>query len=514
MALFVNTNVASINGQRNLMGSTNGLETSMNRLASGLRINSARDDAAGLQISNRLTSQINGLQVAMRNANDGISMAQTAEGAMQESTNILQRMRDLSIQSANATNSTVDRKALQEEVIQLKSELDRIANTTTFGGQKLLDGSFGVQQFQVGSQANETIAISINSAQIDDLGSARYAMQGTNTGAAANTSLGAAAATTSHPLNAAAEVLTIGGINTGQVSIAQDDSAADMAAKINSIFNTTGVSGDAKTVVRLEDLQNANAGDGISFDLGNGTADETISFTATGVREDDLQTLVNKVNEVAAVTGIGARYDAATTSVIMTSESGDNITFNNFADSGGGTAASINVQGRSYADDQDVGAAVAMNANNAAQDQASVKGQLQLDSTVLFSISSDQANSDLTGLAAANGLAQAVEDSIESVDITTAAGAQDAIAVIDGALAKIDRNRATLGAVQNRLQSTINNLANIVENSSGARARIRDTDFAMETAELTRNQILQQAGTSILAQANQLPQAALSLLGQ
>ncbi len=514
MALFVNTNVASINGQRNLMGSTNGLETSMNRLASGLRINSARDDAAGLQISNRLTSQINGLQVAMRNANDGISMAQTAEGAMQESTNILQRMRDLSIQSANATNSTVDRKALQEEVIQLKSELDRIANTTTFGGQKLLDGSFGVQQFQVGSQANETIAISINSAQIDDLGSARYAMQGTNNAGAANTSLGSAVETTTHPLNAAAEVLTIGGINTGQVSIAQDDSAADMAAKINSIFNTTGVSADSKTVLRLESFANAGPGDGISFDLGNGTADETISFTATGVREDDLQTLVNKVNEVAAVTGIGAQYDAATTSVILTSESGDNITFDNFADSGTGPAASINVQGRSYADDQDVGGAVTMNANNLAQDQASVKGQLQLDSTVLFNISSDQANSDLTGLATANGLAQAVEDSIENVDITTAAGAQDAIAVIDGALAKIDRNRATLGAVQNRLQSTVNNLANIVENSSGARARIRDTDFAMETAELTRNQILQQAGTSILAQANQLPQAALSLLGQ
>merc|ERR1711916_373159 len=153
----------------------------------------------------------NGLNVAMRNANDGISMAQTAEGAMQESTNILQRMRDLSIQAANATNSTVDRKALQEEVIQLKSELDRIANTTTFGGQKLLDGSFGVQQFQVGSQAHETIAISINSAQIDDLGSARYSMQGTNAAGAAATSLGAATNTVAHPMAAAAEVLTIGG---------------------------------------------------------------------------------------------------------------------------------------------------------------------------------------------------------------------------------------------------------------------------------------------------------------
>lgn len=515
MALFVNTNVASINGQRNLMGSTNGLETSMNRLASGLRINSARDDAAGLQISNRLTSQINGLNVAMRNANDGISMAQTAEGAMQESTNILQRMRDLAIQAANATNSTVDRKALQEEIIQLKSELDRIANTTTFGGQKLLDGSFGVQQFQVGSQANETIAISINSAQIDDLGSARYAMSGTNLAGSANTTLGSASSDITHPMAATAEVLTIDGINTGQVSIAQDDSAADMAAKINSIFNTTGVNADSKTVARLEGFADANSGDGISFDLGNGIGTETVSFTATGVVEDDLQTLVNKVNENAAVTGIGAKYDAATTSVILTSEAGDNIIIDNFADSGTtGTAATINLQGRSYSDDQDVGAAATLDAAATTTDQASVKGQLQLDSTVLFSVASDQANSDLTGIATAGVAGQAIEESIEDVDVTTAIGAQDAIAVIDGALAKIDRNRATLGAVQNRLQSTIRNLANIVENSSGARARIRDTDFAKETAEMTRNQILQQAGTSILAQANQLPQAALSLLGQ
>ncbi|GAB2995613.1 flagellin [Psychrosphaera aestuarii] len=520
MALFVNTNVASINGQRNLMGSTNNLETSMNRLASGLRINSARDDAAGLQISNRLTSQINGLNVAMRNANDGISMAQTAEGAMQESTNILQRMRDLSIQSANATNSTVDRKALQEEVIQLKSELDRIANTTTFGGQKLIDGSFGVQQFQVGSQANETIAISINSAQVDDLGSARYKMGGTNLAGSPATNLGTAVTGIGHPLaDAAGETLTIGGINPSQVSINQNDSAADMAAKISSVFNTTGVKADAKSVARIEGLTNAANGDGISFVLANGDPTDStvgqsiVSFTASGVVEDDLQTLVNKVNENSAVTGIGAKYDAATTSVILTSEDGDNIVIQDFTDSGAGAAATFNMQGRNYDDEDDIGAAVAVTSGGA--NDVTVKGQLQLDSTVLFSVSSDTAGggaSDLTGLAD-TVVAQANEENIQSVDITTSKGAQNAIAIIDGALSKIDRNRATLGAVQNRLQSTIQNLANIVENSSGARARIRDTDFAKETAELTRNQILQQAGTSILAQANQLPQAALSLLG-
>ena len=511
MALFVNTNVASINGQRNLMGSTSSLETSMTRLASGLRINSAKDDAAGLQISNRLTSQINGLSVAMRNANDGISMAQTAEGAMQESTNILQRMRDLSIQSANATNSTVDRKSLQEEMTQLNNELDRIANTTTFGGQKLLDGSFGVQQFQVGSQANETIAISINSAQTDDLGSARYSMGGTNLATSAATSLGSAVAANSHPLANASEMLTIDGINTGQVTIAQDDSAADISSKINSIFNTTGVNADAKTALRLSDFAGGAAGDGISFSLSNGDRTETISFTATGVVEDDMQIMVNKVNENAASLGIGAVYDAATNAVILTSEAGDNIGITEWADSGGADST-MNVQGRSYADDQDVGPAVALDA--AGNTDVTVMGQVQMDSTILFNVNSNTANSDLTGLVAANELAQAVEISIETIDITTALGAQDAIAIIDGALSKIDKNRASLGAVQNRLESTVNNLANIVENSSGARARIRDTDFAAETAELTRNQILQQAGTSILAQANQLPQSALSLLQQ
>ena len=315
MALFVNTNTASINGQRNLMGSSNGLENSMQRLASGLRINSAKDDAAGLQISNRLTSQINGLNVAVRNANDGISMAQTAEGALQESTNILQRMRDLSIQAANATNTTVDRKAIQEEVVQLKSELNRIADTTTFGGQKLLDGSFGSQNFQVGANANETIGLAINSAQTDDLGNARADLdQGSLMGVAVAASANAGAAAGNLSL-AAADTITIDGVNEQTVTLGQDDSAAEMATKINAEFNTTGVNADAKTTAVLSDFQNitsdpTNGADGISFDLSNGSSVETISFTSTGNATDDMQLLVNKINEVSATTGISARFDS------------------------------------------------------------------------------------------------------------------------------------------------------------------------------------------------------------
>jgi len=395
------TNTTAIGLSKQMQSNQLDLSDRMSTLSSGKRIQSASDDAANLQISNRLGSLTQGMQVAIRNANDGVSISQSAEGAAQEITNMLQRMRELAIQSANATNSTVDRKALQEEIIQLKSELERIANTTTFGGQKLLDGSFGVQEFQVGSQANETIAISVNSAQIDDLGSARFMLEGTNLAGAANTTLGSASAATSHTF-AATEVLTIDGINEGQISVATDDSAADIQDKLNSIFNTTGVNADAKTIARIGNFADANSGDGISFDLGNGDALETISFTATGVVEDDLQTMVNKVNEYAAVTGIGAEYDAATTTVILTSESGDNIVIDNFADSGAtGTSATMTLQGRSYDDDQDVGAAVTLDAAATTTDQASVKGQLQLDSTVLFSVASDVANSDITGIAGA-----------------------------------------------------------------------------------------------------------------
>ena len=518
MALTVNSNPASINAQNKLSGATNGLGTSMQRLASGLRINSAKDDAAGMQISNRLTSQINGLNVAVRNANDGISMAQTAEGALQESTNILQRMRDLAVQSSNATNTTVDRKAIQEEVVQLKSELNRIADTTTFGGQKLLDGSFGSQNFQVGADANQTIGLAINSSQTDDLGSARADLD-------AGSLMGVAIAATDSAANAASaldltadDTIVIDGVNTATVALGLDDSAAEMASKINAEFNTTGVKTDAKTTAVISNITNFdadaanNAFDGISFDLSNGTSTETISFTSSGNSNDDLQTLVNRINEVSATTGIDAKFDSTggpggIPSVILTSEAGDHIIISDLADDaiGGANAATFDVTGTDYDRTLDgTNQTVTANSNT---DSVAVRGSIQLDSTLAFSVLTSSAESG------SGNTDRSVELSIDTVDLTSAQGSQDAIAVIDGALAKIDRNRATLGAVQNRLGSTVNNLSSIAENSTAARSRIRDTDFTKETAELTKNQILQQAGTSILAQATQLPQAAFSLLG-
>jgi flagellin len=339
--------------------------------------------------------------------------------------------------------------------------------------------------------------------------------------------MGVAATATDDAANAAAgldltaaDTVVIDGVNSSTISLGQDDSAAEMASKINAEFNTTGVKADAKTTAVISNITNFDADDansaydGISFELSNGTSSETISFTASGNANDDLQTLANKINEVSATTGISASYDStggpgSIAGIILTSEAGDNIIISDVTDdlTGGANVATFDVTGAAYDGTLDTTVGEITLTANGNTDSTAVRGSIQLDSTLGFSV---QTSSAETG---SGNVERSLELDIDSVDLTTAQGSQDAIAVIDGALAKIDRNRATLGAVQNRLESTVNNLSSISENSTAARSRIRDTDFTSETAELTKNQILQQAGTSILAQANQLPQAALSLLG-
>jgi flagellin len=397
MALTVNTNVSSLNAQRNLTKSGEGLATSMERLSSGMRINSAKDDAAGLQISSRLTSQINGLSVAQRNANDGISMAQTAEGAMQASTDILQRMRELALQSANGSNSDEDRESLQKEVSALTTELTRIAETTSFGGQQLLDGSFGSKGFQVGANAAETITMSLGDISADAIGS-----------------------TTRSP---AAGTFT----------------AADVTALI-----AEGATGD-KGSVTFTHTDTSGADTKIVVDLSNVT--DLDSFSSA------LNASLNGLGVTASVNGT-ASVDLAGT--VLQGE-----TLTSVAEDGDGASYPI------------TGVATSVDATPANQ----------------------------------------VTTVAENIDISTAVGSSNALAIIDNALGEINESRASLGAVQNRFDHTISNLANIEENVSASRSRIQDTDFATETAEMTKNQILQQAGTSILSQANQIPQAAISLLG-
>lgn len=549
MALNIATNVASLNAQRKLNDSTGSVQTSLQRLSSGLRINSARDDAAGLQISNRLTSQINGLNVAVRNANDGISLAQTAEGALQESTNILQRMRDLSIQAANGTFSDSDRSAIQEEVAQLQSELDRIAGTTSFGDRKILDGSFGAENFQVGASAFETVSVAINSFFAEDMGAQTRALQaqaeGAGAGAAAVANTGNAAiglggiglCQGAGSLNSylggagtadsAIEIGIVGGLGSATASVTGTSSAYDLQRAIQQVAPSTGVDADARTVVGLNFGTATFTGGGLSngttvtFELRGKNADTTIdapTIKATITNTEDLSSIANSINAVSNETGISATVNE-TGDLIMVSERGDTIEMRSLTLTGGDVSA-LTVSARTYeyeGDTTDTGQVIS------SFDYVTSNGALSAGSNpevafvgVVRTTSNDDYNIDSAEALLNQGTtAQTIStlSSIEDVDVGTAIGAQQAIDVIDGAISYIDGQRASLGAAQNRLTSTVSNLANVSENASGSRARIRDTDFASETAELTKNQILQQASTSILAQANQLPQAALSLLG-
>jgi len=480
MALSVNTNTSSLNAQRNLTKSGLGLATSMQRLSSGMRINSAKDDAAGLQISNRLTSQINGLAVAQRNANDGISMAQTAEGAMQASTDILQRMRELALQSANGSNSDSDREALQKEVSALQTELTRIADTTSFGNQKLLDGTFGTKNFQVGANSNESISMSLSSISSTDIGTNQLTLAGTGLGAAV-TGTGNNGVTT---LATAVTITGKDGVATAFATTA-NDGADTLAAAINAKTTNTGVTADARTVVSIDTLSAAGA---TSFTL-NGT---TISATTSSVT--DYNSIAEAVNEKSGATGVTASVDD-TLGLVLTDESGKDITIGALS----GATASI----RAVEHDGTTASATVL----ATATTATVAGSIKLNSTESFAVTSANAVIEPTAAQVS------AEVNVGTVNLGTPKGAQDALDIIDGALAQIDSQRASLGAIQNRFGHTISNLANIQENVSASRSRIQDTDFAIETAQMTKNQILQQAGTSILAQANQIPQAAISLLG-
>ena len=508
MGNVITTNIASLNAQRNLTGTNTGLQTTFQRLSSGFRINSAKDDAAGLQISNRLTAQIGGLTVASRNANDGISLAQVAEGALQESTNILQRIRDLSIQSANGSNGSSERAALQQEVAQLQAELNRIADTTRFGSRLVLDGTFGTQTFQVGARAFETITVSTGNAKATAIGSYQVNAGTASSGNVSKIGAGVAmkAATTNSTL---AETLTVSGyLGKSTVAIAAGDSIKTVAANINAITNSTGVSVSARSNVKLDNLSLAG---NVSFELlsDNSTA---ISVSASITTKGDLTPLAEAINRNTAQTGVYATVSDARDAILLTNEQGENITLQNLThstvtatmdialvDFDGGFAATDELEAA-------VGAGTVLNGTN---DITGV-GILQFNSSRSYTLAQATGNTlynAAAGISVGSGL-----ETVADIDIATSIGAQNAIAVVDQALENIDSIRGGLGAVQNRFQSTIANLNNVAENASAARSRIRDTDYAAETANLAKFQVLQQAGLAVLAQANASSQTVLSLL--
>ncbi|MDL2184354.1 flagellin [Pseudomonas sp. ChxA] len=480
MALTVNTNLASLNVQNNLNKASGALQTSMQRLSSGLRINSAKDDAAGLQISNRLTSQINGLGVAIKNANDGSSIAQTAEGAMQQSTNILQSMRTLALQSANGSPSADDRKSNQAQYAALTAELTRIATTTTFGGKNLLDGSFGTTSFQVGANANQTIDMSIGNVAANNIGSQQLKSQGVLPSAT----------------GVAGGALTVtGGGQSKSLTIAAGASAGQIAAQMNGAVG--GLAATASTVAQFTVDSAAiaaatPASANFTLQVGGGAA---VQFTGV-VKASDL---ADQLKSNAAKLGITVNYDSTTQALSVKSDTGENLTFN-----AGDAGAIAGVKVATLDGTGTAGTAVAL-ANTA----IIATGAVSLNSSSSYSLS----GAGVTGLFAATGTAaNSTKTTVNNTDITTAANAQNSIDVITQAISDIDSQRAGLGAVQNRFDNTVANLQSISDNSSAARGQIQDVDYAAETAQLTKQQTLQQASTAILSQANQLPSAVLKLL--
>jgi len=478
MALTVNTNITSLTAQRNLTSSQGDLSTSLQRLSSGLRINSAKDDAAGLAISERFTAQIKGLNQGVRNANDGISLAQTAEGALKEVTNNLQRIRELSVQSANATNSSSDRAALQSEVAQLVAEIDRVATKTKFNDITLLDGSFTSKAFQVGANAGETVTVtSISSARTSSLG--QY--QGFTL---TNQSIGTASDT--------ADTLdvTIGGV-TSRVSAAVANDAKATADALNAFGQGFTASADANVIAGVSMAGiTGTAGDADSITV-NGVA---ISVTNSGVAATNRARAVEAINAQSASTGVTAADDG--TGVQLTAADGRNITLAFTADAGG-TGGTI---------DDEYG--LTTTATTGSTIDVTYKAPSGITGNVVLDSGTGTGFGDTVGTTAiaASGTA------LSAVNINTVAGANTALTAIDAALDTVNSSRSDLGSYQSRFESVVANSMTTSENLAASRSRIMDADFAAETANLTKAQIIQQSGIAMLAQANSIPQNVLALL--
>jgi flagellin len=488
----INTNISSLTAQRNGNRVQNDLATAINRLSSGLRINSAKDDAAGLAISERFTTQIRGLNVAARNANDAISLTQTAEGALASVGSNLQRIRELAVQSANATNSTSDRAALQAEAAQLVAEIQRVGAQTDFNGVKLLDGSFNAQAFQVGANAGQTISVNaIVDARTTALGANTLVADGSITG---GTVMSATAISTGSGLGAETDLAltTSAGTVTG-ISYAANSGANQIATAINNAASGIGITATASNSAALTGL---SAGT-ISFNLVGGTGAATTAAISAAITDPaDLTNLSTAINAASNTTGITASFtNGNKNSLMLTAADGRNISIGTFAnDTTGNQNASFG------------GAAMVEGA--AATANAVATGTVSLSSS-RGAILTATANGDVFAAAGAN---TSTFTTLATVNISTAAGASAALNVLDAALAQVNSGRAELGAIQNRFDATIENLQTFSENLSASRSRIQDADFAAETASLSRAQVLQQAATAMIAQANQQPQQVLALL--
>ena len=479
MSSFINTNMNALNTMNQLNKTQNALGTAMERLAAGKRINNAADDVAGLGIAARMLSQINGMNQATRNAFDGVSLAQTAGGALSTSADMLQRIREMAVQASNATNSPGDRQALQAEVNQLLTGLNDIASRTTFNGQSLLNGTMAAQAFQVGPNAGDTVTV----------GGLNFL---TNT--YGNNVMQSAAVQPGTAVNPAAQFTITGGQGSATITGA-GTSASSVAAAINAQSESTGVTATATTQIDLSGLE---AGESYSFTLQSGTQTAQVSFTV-GQGPDGLSQAVNAFNQQSGATGVSAQMDAVTGGIKLVNASGDTVGLQAAATNPNAATVRAIGPGGALSTPEQVLAGGAM---------VETVGTVTLESPASFTVM-ETPGMELGGIA----LGRSSElNAVAGISIGTFEDAQQAISTIDAALASISAEQGRYGAVQNRFEATINNLMIGSENTASAQSRIMDADYAQEVTNRSRELILQNVGISMQAKSNQISGIVLSLL--
>ena len=488
----INTNISAITAQANMSRVNEDMNAAMSRLSSGLRINAAKDDAAGMAIAEKMTSQITGLNQAVRNATDGKNLLDTTEGAHIEVSNMLQRLRELAVQSSNDTNTASDRSNLGAEAKQLVTEINRVAKDTTFNGMNVLDGSFSGKQFQIGADSGQVLNVSVDSAAATDIGAHTFK---------SDVSLAAGAGTTDTGIAAATTVNITGYAGSAELTTTAGQSAQEMAAAVNSVSASTGVTASAVTNVELSGF---SAADTVTFDV-NGANIGTVAISDTS----DLRGIADAINNQSGRTGVTAKMGNDNSTIMLTDASGGDILIEEFTTGAGTTtmdATALNADETAAGSTAGVHTATLDDTDN----DMAIAGQVELSSTKLFSVGTDVTTAGTAFFEATANTSDL--SSVAEIDLTTLSGAAEALKVIDVALQKVSQARSDLGAVSNRLDSTISNLTNITVNVEAARSGVMDADFAKESSEMARSKILAQASTAMLAQANKSSENVLSLL--
>lgn len=485
----INTNIGALAAQANMTRVNDELNTAMTRLSTGLRINAAKDDAAGMAIGEKMTAQIMGLNQAVRNATDGKNLIDTTESAHVEVSNMMQRLRELAVQSSNDTNTSSDRGNIVAESRQLIAEINRVSETTTFNGMNIMDGTFSGKQFQIGADANITVSINVDSTRATDIGAFTLRSD-------VNVADGTSA------IAGGTNIIISGHAGSAEVAQTSGMSARQLASAVNDVSSQTGVSANAQTVAKLTNLDGAGQ---LSFEI-NGREIGPVAISDAS----DLRSLRDAINAQTTRTGVTASMGENNSEIILTDTTGANIVFSSFdSDDGAGGDLTIDVD---VLNSDRTSATTSFNTSESLTDgqSATVTGQVTLSSTNVFSVHSSDVTADQAFFENSNSPAQL--EQLAEIDLSTAEGAAKAINVIDMALAKVSQSRSDLGAVSNRLDSTISNLTNISTSVEAARSQVMDADFAAESTNLARGQILSQAATAMLAQANASKQNVMQLL--